>query len=450
MFSALLVSVQLLALVVASDARLPAAGADDPAEAPSARSASLPITLQLRDKATLDGHLVRLGQLVVLADDHPSAETLQQLVLGPGPSAGETQHWGRERISRILDRHGWGEQRYRWSGAKSCQLQYTRAAPQAGKRTQSPDATTIRPSSPPSPAVQTASAVAADRSAGSVQTANFQSFDPELRQSTGSGLAAAATSARGLAVSDLDQTLTPAELAIRKRRREMAERHVRQALLTHVEAQTGGTGRWKVDFQIPDDYVGPLSERRSLIDISGGGPPWAGNQRLRLLLDDQGLSRTLDLDCQLTARPWVVTAVGPLRRDRTLDASDLEMRPLEQEVEDVESFFFTDVQQALGLRLTQALTSGQPLRRSHTALPMLVERHAGVEVLVRAGLIEITTQGRCLEAGGLGDMIAVEILPQKHRLMARVIDSHRVEVVSGEATGVEPGRTAAGRGARSR
>ncbi len=414
---------------------------DQPGEA--AAAGNLPVLLQLRDKATVDGHLVRLGQLVLLPADHPSTDRLQQLVLGPAPTVGETQHWGRERIGRMLERHGWSEHRYRWSGAKSCQLHYTPPVAPAAPYNAAPHRTPAAgsPSSSPSPSVQTASASGTSSSAASVQTADFQ------RRSTSPAdvMSAGATSANGVEAS-----LTPAELAIRKRQREMAERHLRQALLGHVEAQTGGPGRWNVDFQLPDAYAQLLADRRNLLDISGGSPPWMGTQRLRLLLDEVGHSRALDLECQLTPRPWVVTAAGPLRRDRNLEVSDLEMRPLEQEVEDVESFFFTDVQQALGLRVTQAVTSGQPLRRSYTAPPMVVDRHSGVEVLVRSGLIEITTQGRCLDAGGLGDVIAVEILPQKHRLMARVIDSHRVEVVTGEAGGGALGRTATGRASRPR
>jgi flagella basal body P-ring formation protein FlgA len=427
----------------------PALAAGDPVERPeppAAHAAGLPVTLQLREKATVDGHLVRLGQLVVLPEDHPGAAGLQQLVLGPAPADGETQHWGRERISRILDRHGWSEHRYRWLGSKSCQLDCTAASGSATDRKREGSVGAAARANTLSPAVRTASAIPADPSATSVQTAGFSTAGGSVLGPSGSGIASGAAAAGGdLPHRDIDQALTPAELAIHKRQREIAERHLRQAVLAHIEAQAGGPGRWNVDFLVPEAHIARLSDRRSLLDISGGSPPWAGPQRLRLLLDEQGQSRAIDLECRLTPRPWVVTAAGPLRRGRNLEASDLEMRPLEQEVDELESFFFTDVQQALGLRVTQAVTSGQPLRRSHTAPPMVIDRHAGVEVLVRSGLIEITTQGRSLDAGGLGDIIAVEILPQKHRLMARVLDSHRVEVVTGEAVGGEAIRSAAGR-----
>ena len=63
-------------------------------------------------------------------------------------------------------------------------------------------------------------------------------------------------------------------------------------------------------------------------------------------------------------------------------------------------------------------------------LPPLVEKGRSLSVLARSAGVQITTSGKALDAGSLGDMINVELLDTKQRVMARVTSPQSVELTT--------------------
>jgi hypothetical protein len=72
--------------------------------------------------------------------------------------------------------------------------------------------------------------------------------------------------------------------------------------------------------------------------------------------------------------------------------------------------------------------------------PRLVERNALCTVHARTGGIRVTTQGKALQAGALGETISIEMAETKERVLARITGSQIVEVaVAGAVTAVPQG-----------
>jgi flagella basal body P-ring formation protein FlgA len=78
--------------------------------------------------------------------------------------------------------------------------------------------------------------------------------------------------------------------------------------------------------------------------------------------------------------------------------------------------------------------------------PRLVERGALCTVHARAGSIRVTTQGKALQAGTLGETISIEMAETKERVLARIVGSQIVEVevaVAGSRSSPPPEAAAA-------
>ena len=85
---------------------------------------------------------------------------------------------------------------------------------------------------------------------------------------------------------------------------------------------------------------------------------------------------------------------------------------------------------AVGLEARRTLYSKRPLRTRDIGPITLVRRNARVEVRFRRGPIELTTVGRAMEAGGLGQLIRVMNLDSRRTVYGRIIGPEVVDVGS--------------------
>jgi hypothetical protein len=65
-----------------------------------------------------------------------------------------------------------------------------------------------------------------------------------------------------------------------------------------------------------------------------------------------------------------------------------------------------------------------------TATTPLIEKGRGLTVLARSAGVQITTSGKAIDAGSLGDMIPVELADNKQRVVARVTGPQTVELTT--------------------
>jgi flagella basal body P-ring formation protein FlgA len=80
----------------------------------------------------------------------------------------------------------------------------------------------------------------------------------------------------------------------------------------------------------------------------------------------------------------------------------------------------TDAKDFVGLEATRQLAAGAPLRAIDVRPQVLVAKNSLVTIVLRAGGMELTVQGKALEEGGRGDVVKVMNTKSKRVLEAQV------------------------------
>ena len=89
-----------------------------------------------------------------------------------------------------------------------------------------------------------------------------------------------------------------------------------------------------------------------------------------------------------------------------------------------------DIHDAVGLQVQTALQKDAPVARTALAPVTVIERGDLVEVRVVGGGITIATGAKSLAAGAQGDLIPIETLEPRKKLMARVAGNGIVEILT--------------------
>lgn len=91
---------------------------------------------------------------------------------------------------------------------------------------------------------------------------------------------------------------------------------------------------------------------------------------------------------------------------------------------------FVDVNADLkGKKMKISLDIGRPLLKSMVEMPPLVERWKEITIVARVGGVEVTTVGKSLQEGNIGDMIKVQNINSRKTIKAKVIAKNTVEVL---------------------
>jgi flagella basal body P-ring formation protein FlgA len=93
----------------------------------------------------------------------------------------------------------------------------------------------------------------------------------------------------------------------------------------------------------------------------------------------------------------------------------------------------TAADQAVGLAVRQAVRVGQPLMRPQLMRPELVHRDDNVTLVYEVPGITITTRGKALEPGAMGDTINVANVATKRTVQGIVSGPNRVTIVATSA-----------------
>jgi len=134
------------------------------------------------------------------------------------------------------------------------------------------------------------------------------------------------------------------------------------------------------------------------------------------------------IEVSFAARPLVVVAKEAFRKGHILSESDLLLLPAARNVPISE--VLTDMNDAIGLQVQSVIQKERPVSRTAVGPVIVVERGDLVEVRVMGGGITIATGAKTLAPGAKGDLIAVETLDPKRKLMARVAGPGVVEIIT--------------------
>ncbi|TBU93923.1 flagella basal body P-ring formation protein FlgA [Pseudomonas dryadis] len=172
--------------------------------------------------------------------------------------------------------------------------------------------------------------------------------------------------------------------------------------------------------------------------------------RLRLPLCDKELTTTLENPAEPVGRvttrvrcdgstPWtvfvpgqvrlyreVVTLARPVKRESVLAEMDLALA--ERDVGLLNQGYLTDLDQAVGRKVTRALLPDQVIAPLHLRQAEVIRRGDQVVITARSGGINVRMPGEALSDGALGKQISVRNQRSQRVVRARVTGPGQVEV----------------------
>ncbi len=169
------------------------------------------------------------------------------------------------------------------------------------------------------------------------------------------------------------------------------------------------------------------------LSIEGSWPSWteagASSQRsVRFIATGRGADRAGTARLTLQPQPAVWVLTGAVRRGESVHPDQLTARP--QPAGRVVLGAISDPSQARGMEATRNLRPGEPITDDLLTPIRWVRRGEMVSIRVVAGGVLVTTDGKAIGEGGEDEMIEVETLQPKRRLLARVVGPQVVEAIA--------------------
>ncbi|QDV67490.1 flagellar basal body P-ring biosynthesis protein FlgA [Rosistilla carotiformis] len=154
----------------------------------------------------------------------------------------------------------------------------------------------------------------------------------------------------------------------------------------------------------------------------------AGVARFVLTASVEGQTREVPVYLQITQLPRAIVATQNLSRGQIVGASQLQWKVIDSKVRSDQ--LATDMSQLIGQEVKRNVPAGRWIEQSDVGPPILVRRNDMVEVMVVGGAIVIRTGGKALGEGSEGDLVQIETIEDRKRLLARVISTGLVEIVT--------------------
>ncbi len=224
------------------------------------------------------------------------------------------------------------------------------------------------------------------------------------------------------------QALVPAFLS--DRAAEQAQQLLARAVRDYLNHQTGKRIEWRVDVEVPEPIISKIQTQRSIVAIGGGQPPWEGEQKLTVKIRDGTSSRIVQVVARVRKPPMVLAAVRPMRRDEIITADDLTFVAMSSSQGEEEAKYFTDAKSLIGKQLRRSISTGLPIQADFVGEPILVQRGNLVQVQAVAGGVMVSTQGKALGAGAAGELVEVEVLATRQRVLGVVVDPLTVRITA--------------------
>lgn len=163
-------------------------------------------------------------------------------------------------------------------------------------------------------------------------------------------------------------------------------------------------------------------------DIRVIGTPEEGLNRFHLRARSVDGPIEAEISATLTKHPVFAVPRSSLPRGHRIAESDLVMVPIDEE--DANSAFVADPGSLIGKEVRNNVMRGKPFKPSDVGSPILVHRGDLVELQVLGGGVKVTTTAKAVGEGAESDLIEVDTLRPRKRMVARVVEPGVVAIVT--------------------
>jgi flagella basal body P-ring formation protein FlgA len=221
---------------------------------------------------------------------------------------------------------------------------------------------------------------------------------------------------------------TPLTLPAQKR----SEHRFEEALARYLKQQTGGDVPRKFRFELTPEQSRLLAASAQSLTLQGGQAPFAGTQVFQCNVQTPEGRRSFPVQVEVTVPSPVVTVAHSLSRGAIVRPTDVVLA--QAIVRERDGAVFHSLEEVVGKQTACAVPEGKPLTAEALQTQTYVHRGEVVTVSARAGGIRVRTTARAKDDGALGDLVAVETLPDRKTFYARVCGVRETEVMVQPAT----------------
>jgi flagella basal body P-ring formation protein FlgA len=363
--------------------------------APATRIAS--VQLSLRSDAECPSNLLILSDLVELKGSDALIQEISELPIAPAPKLGSKQAWSRDSIEKVLLLRGIASESMRWAGASECNVRRIE-----GQRVAKSDSelNSRKLNSPTS----------------SVQPSSFIEMKPNT--SLASNVNKPVDKAQFTPAFTTPITVT------------QAERLAAEAISNYLRSKTNSDGRWIVAAKIPSEHAKTLSMQRQILGVAGGQPPWEGDQEFMFHVKTSTGEQIIPIRAVVKLPEMVIAANRPLAKGYVLKGEDLVWIPMPRGLPYGPEDCFSQVDSLVGQQLRRSMSTQQVVRLNEVGPPTIIHVGDIIAIDVVSGGISVGTNGRAIEAGGMDDLIQVDVEPNRTRVLARITGPKAAEVIA--------------------
>jgi flagella basal body P-ring formation protein FlgA len=217
---------------------------------------------------------------------------------------------------------------------------------------------------------------------------------------------------------------------------QRANGRVRDAVVQYLQRTVSTDRTWNVEVELPESRARLVADSADEIRVTGGSPPWTGQQRFEIAVDSAEGPARFPVDVRIDVPPSVVVAVRALPSGAIVQSGDVELRPVAAGDERLETFH--SVEEVLGWQTTRAVAEGKTLDRKSLGSPLLVRRRDPVTVYAHGRGVQVRTTARALDDGSYGETIRVESLLERKTYLVRIIGVREAEVDARPNGGAKP------------
>lgn len=345
-----------------------------------------------RATATVSSPVVRLQDVVTPLDTRMAAwQRLAKSPIGLVPVGGQSMTIDRDRLTAIILSAEATPRSIEWLGPKTIQVSYA------------------KPTSQPQPIQNTDYIDYAEptqsQDDASVQQTTYQAVSAK-QQNT---LDAPEPDEPPLTASERRQVAHWIDLAFKRFHPEIKESYA---------------------IELPDDQVA-LRSLKHIVRVTRLNPIGSVDEgACRFQIEARKLSGPVQASftASLTAHPMVVVTNRTLGRGQIIRRSDLELSPVE--AGQLTADTVTDIAALVGQETKAILRTGLPIAQSSVGSPILIHRGDLIEVIVLGGGVRVSTNAKAVSNGARGELIELETMNPKKRLVGRVANIGVAEITT--------------------
>jgi len=219
---------------------------------------------------------------------------------------------------------------------------------------------------------------------------------------------------------------------------EQHERLERYVLVTIRNQHREIFESYEVKIKFASDQITALDEIQGIRHIAflNEVPPWSHTMDEPIVVQARITGRAVGKDqhgiAQMTLRPYpaILAARSSLRRGQRVTLGDFQHLPYSSEQISLPADTVERPEDVVGMEVVGLVREGVPLSFSDFAAPRVIRRGDLIEVRVGGGGIQVTTGAKSLGDGAISDLIEIETLSPKRRLLAKVVHASLVEIVT--------------------